>query len=191
MGHAVADVLFGKYNPSGKLPASFPYHVGQIPVYYEQMNSGRPYDPNPTGFSSKYRDIPNTPLFAFGYGLSYTNFAYSKLLLSSEKMSMSGSLTVKATITNTGDYSGEEVVQLYIRDVVGNGVARPLLQLKGFEKIMIEKGASKEVSFEIHPKDLAFYRLDKKFAPEPGKFEVFIGTSSNNLTLKSTFELVE
>jgi len=190
-GNAIADVLFGNYNPSGKLPASFPYHVGQIPVYYEQMNTGRPYDPNPTGFSSKYRDIPNAPLFAFGYGLSYTNFSYSNLSLSSDKMSMSEILTVKATITNTGDYSGEEVVQLYIRDVVGNGVSRPLLQLKGFEKIMIEKGESKEVSFKIQPKDLAFYRLDKKFAPEAGKFEVFVGTSSDNLALKGTFELID
>jgi len=190
-GNAIADVLFGDYNPSGKLPASFPYHVGQIPVYYEQMNSGRPYDPNPSGFSSKYRDIPNAPLFAFGFGLSYTSFSYSKLALSSAKISLNESLTIKATITNTGDYSGEEVVQLYIRDVAGNGVSRPLLQLKGFEKIMIEKGESKEVSFKIQPKDLAFYRLDKKFAPEAGKFEVFVGTSSDNLALKGSFELVD
>jgi len=190
-GNAIADVLFGDYNPSGKLPASFPYHVGQIPIYYEQMNSGRPYDPNPTGFSSKYRDIPNAPLFAFGYGLSYTNFTYSKLVLSSAKISLNESLTIKATITNTGDYAGEEVVQLYIRDVAGNGVSRPLLQLKGFEKTMIEKGASKEVSFKINPADLAFYRLDKTFAPEAGKFEVFVGTSSDNLALKGSFELVD
>ena len=190
-GNAIADVLFGDYNPSGKLPASFPYHVGQIPIYYEQMNSGRPYDPNPTGFSSKYRDIPNAPLFAFGYGLSYTKFAYSNLVLSSAKIGLSESLTIKATITNTGDYSGEEVVQLYIRDVAGKGVSRPLLQLKGFEKVMIEKGASKEVSFKINPADLAFYRLDKTFAPEAGKFEVFVGTSSDNLALKGSFDLVE
>ncbi len=190
-GYAIADVLFGDYNPSGKLPASFPYHVGQIPIYYEQMNSGRPYDPNPTGFSSKYRDIPNAPLFAFGYGLSYTNFAYSNLVLSSAKIGLNESLTIKATITNTGDYSGEEVVQLYIRDVAGKGVSRPMLQLKGFEKVMIEKGASKEVSFKINPADLAFYRLDKTFAPEAGKFEVFVGTSSDNLALKGSFDLVE
>ena len=190
-GNAIADVLFGDYNPSGKLPASFPYHVGQIPIYYEQMNSGRPYDPNPTGFSSKYRDIPNAPLFAFGYGLSYTNFAYSNLVLSSAKIGLNESLTIKATITNTGDYSGEEVVQLYIRDVAGKGVSRPMLQLKGFEKVMIEKGASKEVSFKINPADLAFYRLDKTFAPEAGKFEVFVGTSSDNLALKGSFDLVE
>jgi beta-glucosidase len=190
-GNAIADVLFGDYNPSGKLPASFPYHVGQIPIYYEQMNSGRPYDPNPTGFSSKYRDIPNAPLFAFGYGLSYTKFAYSNLVLSSAKIGLNESLTIKATITNTGDYSGEEVVQLYIRDVAGKGVSRPLLQLKGFEKVMIEKGASKEVTFKINPADLAFYRLDKTFAPEAGKFEVFVGTSSDNLALKGSFDLVE
>ena len=190
-GNAIADVLFGDYNPSGKLPASFPYHVGQIPIYYEQMNSGRPYDPNPTGFSSKYRDIPNAPLYAFGYGLSYTNFAYSNLVLSSAKIGLNESLTIKATITNTGDYSGEEVVQLYIRDVAGKGVSRPLQQLKGFEKVMIEKGTSKEVSFKISPADLAFYRLDKTFAPEAGKFEVFVGTSSDNLALKGSFDLVE
>lgn len=190
-GNAIADVLFGDYNPSGKLPASFPYHVGQIPIYYEQMNSGRPYDPNPTGFSSKYRDIPNAPLYAFGYGLSYTNFHYSNLVLSSAKIGLNESLTIKATITNTGDYSGEEVVQLYIRDVAGKGVSRPMLQLKGFEKVMIEKGTSKEVSFKISPADLAFYRLDKKWAPEAGKFEVFVGTSSNTLPLKGVFELVD
>jgi beta-glucosidase len=190
-GNAIADVLFGDYNPSGKLPASFPYHVGQIPIYYEQMNSGRPYDPNPTGFSSKYRDIPNAPLFAFGYGLSYTKFAYSNLVLSSAKIGLNKSITIKATITNTGDYSGEEVVQIYIRDVAGKGVSRPMLQLKGFEKVMIEKGASKEVSFKINPSDLAFYRLDKTFAPEAGKFEVFVGTSSDNLALKGSFDLVE
>jgi len=183
--------LFGKYNPSGKLPASFPYHVGQIPVYYEQMNTGRPYNPNPEGFSSKYRDIPNAPLFAFGYGLSYTTFEYSNLKLSATKINLNEKLTVKATITNTGEYNGEEVAQLYIRDVVGNGVSRPLLQLKGFEKIMIEKGSSKEVTFDISPSDLAFFRMDNKFAPEAGKFEVFVGTSSDNLKLKGEFDLVE
>jgi beta-glucosidase len=190
-GNAIADVLFGDYNPSGKLPASFPYHVGQIPVYYENLNSGRPFEDNPIGFSSKYRDIPNTPLFAFGYGLSYTTFKYDKLILSAKQIGMNDKLTIKATITNSGDYDGEEVVQLYIRDVVGNGIARPLLQLKGFEKVMIEKGASKEVAFTISPEDLAFFRLDKKFAPESGTFQVFVGTSSDNLALKGEFELVD
>lgn len=190
-GHAVADVLFGDYNPSGKLPASFPYHIGQIPVFYEQLNTGRPYDPNPGGFSTKYRDIPNDPLFAFGFGLSYTTFSYDKLVLSTDKIGLNESLTAKATITNTGNYPGEEVVQLYIRDVTGNGVSRPLLQLKGFEKVMINKGETKEVIFKIKPDDLAFLRLDNKFAPEAGKFEVYVGTSSDNLALKASFELVE
>lgn len=190
-GNAIADVIFGDYNPSGKLPVSFPYHVGQIPVFYEQLNTGRPFNPNPEGFSTKYRDIPNEPLFAFGYGLSYTSFEYSNLVLSHDTMKMNGSITVRATVSNTGNHHGEEVVQLYIRDVVGNGVARPLLQLKGFEKIMLEKGTSKEVSFEIKPADLAFFRLDKTFAPEPGKFEVFVGTASNNLALKGEFELID
>jgi beta-glucosidase len=190
-GHAIADVIFGDYNPSGKLPASFPFHVGQIPVFYEQLNTGRPFDPNPFEFSSRYRDIPNEPLFSFGHGLSYTTFAYSDLVLSKGIIAMSESITIKATITNTGNFDGEEVVQLYIRDVFGKGVARPLLQLKGFEKIMVEKGASKEVSFTINPDDLAFFRLDKQFAPEAGKFEVYIGTASDKLLLKGEFELVE
>jgi beta-glucosidase len=190
-GNAIADVLFGDYNPSAKLPVSFPYHIGQIPVFYEQLNTGRPYDPNPEGFSSKYRDIPNSPLYAFGYGLSYTSFKFSDLELSSDKIGMNDKLTVKTTIKNTGEYAGEEVVQLYIRDIVGNGVARPLLQLRGFEKILLAKGESKEVSFIITPADLAFFRLDETWGPEKGKFQVFIGNSSDNLPLKGEFELVE
>jgi beta-glucosidase len=188
-GNAIADVLFGKVNPSGKLPASFPVHVGQVPVFYEEYSTGRPYNPDPNGFSTKYRDIPNAPLFPFGFGLSYTTFSYSNLELSAAEIPMNGTLTIKATVTNTGNYDGEEVVQLYVRDVVGNGVARPVLQLKGFEKVMIAKGNSKQITFTIRPEDLAFYRLDKKFAPEAGKFLVFVGTSSDNLPLKGEFEL--
>jgi len=190
-GNAIADVLFGNYNPSGKLPASFPYHLGQIPIFYEQLNTGRPYDPNPEGFSSKYRDIPNAPLYAFGYGLSYTTFKFSGLELSADKIGMNDKLTIKTTIKNTGGYAGEEVVQMYIRDVAGNGVSRPLLQLKGFEKIMLVKGESKEATFTITPADLAFFRLDETWGPEKGKFQVFIGNSSDNLPLKGEFELVE
>ena len=190
-GNAIADVLFGDYNPSGKLPASFPYHVGQIPVFYEQLSTGRPYNPDPSGFGSKYRDIPNDPLFPFGFGLSYTTFDYTNLKMSKSTINLSDSITIKATVKNTGNYDGEEVVQLYIRDVVGNGVARHVKQMKGFEKVMISKGSSKEVTFTIHPADLAFYRLDKKWAPEAGKFQVFVGTSSNNLPLKGEFELVD
>ena len=190
-GNAIADVLFGDYNPSGKLPVSFPYHVGQIPVYYDQFSTGRAQNPDPNGFKTQYRDIPNDPLFPFGFGLSYTTFNYSNLKLSKSTISLGDSLTIKATVKNTGNYDGEEVVQLYIRDVVGNGVVRPVKQMKGFEKVMIGKGSSKEVTFTIHPSDLAFYRLDKKWAPEAGKFQVFVGTSSNNLLLKGEFELVD
>jgi len=190
-GNAIANVLLGKYNPSGKLPASFPYHTGQIPVYYSELNTGRPYNPDPEEFSTKYRDIPNKPLFAFGFGLSYTTFNYSNLQLSTKKINLSDSLTVKCTVSNTGNYDGEEVVQLYIRDIAGNGVARPVLQLKGFEKIMIQKGEKREVSFTIHPDDLAFLRIDNKFAPEPGMFDIFVGSSSDNLPLNGRFELLE
>jgi beta-glucosidase len=188
-GYAIADVLFGDYNPSGKLPASFPFHVGQIPVYYEQLPTGRPYNPDPSGFGTKYRDIPNDPLFPFGFGLSYTTFDYSNLTMGKPVINMNEELVIKATVTNTGKYAGEEVVQLYIRDVVGNGVARPVKQLKGFEKVMIEKGSSREVTFKIKPADLAFYRLDKTWGPEAGKFEIYIGTSSRELPLKGEFEL--
>jgi beta-glucosidase len=190
-GNAIADVVFGKYNPSAKLPASFPYHVGQIPVFYEELPTGRPNNPDPFGFGTKYRDIPNEPLFAFGFGLSYTTFEYSNFSLSKTNISMSESIEIKATITNTGQYDGEEVAQLYIRDLVGNGVSRPLKQLKGFDKVLIKKGEKTEVTFTIKPGDLAFYRLDKTFGPEAGKFEVFVGPASNNLPLKGTFELTE
>ncbi len=190
-GNAIADVLFGDYNPSGKLPATFPYHLGQVPIYYSEMNTGRPYDSNPLTFSSKYRDVPNKPLFAFGYGLSYTTFDYSDLKLSSETISMSETLTITAKVKNTGKYDGSEVVQLYVRDLFGNGVSRPLLELKGFEKIFIKRGETAEVSFTLTAEDLSFYRLDKKFAPEAGEFKVFVGTSSDTLKLESTFTLTE
>jgi len=188
-GNAIADVLFGDYNPSAKLPSSFPYHVGQIPITYDQYNTGRPFNPSDNDFSSKYRDIPNTPLFAFGFGLSYTTFMYENIAIDKNEIGMNDPLTITVKVKNTGNYDGEEVVQLYIRDLVGNGVARPLLQLKGFEKTMIKKGESVTITFKISPKDLAFFRLDKTFAPEPGDFEVYVGGSSDNLPLKASFNL--
>lgn len=188
-GNAIADVLFGDYNPSGKLPASFPYHVGQVPIFYEQFNTGRPFNPSNADFSTKYRDIPNTPLFPFGFGLSYTNFEYSNIQLSKSEIGMNDTLNISLTIKNTGMFDGEEVVQLYIRDLIGKGVSRPLLQLKGFEKPMIKKGESVNVKFKIHPNDLAFYRIDKTFGPEAGDFDVYIGGSSDNLPLKARFTL--
>lgn len=188
-GNAIADVLFGDYNPSAKLPSSFPYHVGQIPITYDQFNTGRPFNPSDNDFSSKYRDIPNKPLFAFGFGLSYTTFMYEKISLDKNEISTNDALNITVKIKNTGNYNGEEVVQLYIRDLVGLGVSRPLLQLKGFEKIMVKKGETSTVTFKIQAKDLAFYRLDKTFAPEVGDFEVYVGSSSDNLPLKASFTL--
>ncbi len=190
-GNAIADVLFGDYNPSGKLPATFPYHLGQVPIIYSEMNSGRPYNPDPLTFSTKYRDIPNMPLYAFGHGLSYTTFKYDAVELSKNSFKGDENITVKVKVSNNGKYDGEEVVQLYIRDVVAKGVSRPLIELKGFEKVMIKKGESAEVSFTIKPSDLAYYRLDKKFAPESGKFIAYVGTASDNLPLEAEFEYKE
>ncbi len=190
-GNAIADVLFGDYNPSAKLPMSFPYHLGQVPVFYSEYNTGRPFVNDDYGFSTKYRDIPNQPLYSFGHGLSYTNFEYSEMTLSNDKMTANGKITVSAKITNTGKYDGHEVAQLYVRDLVGEGVARPLIELKGFEKVFIKKGESAIVEFTLTPQDLAFYRLDKVFAPEAGEFEVFVGTASDNLPLKMNFNFID
>lgn len=188
-GNAIADVLFGDYNPSAKLPASFPYHVGQIPIYYEQLKTGRPYKEKNEGFCSMYRDIPNKPLFPFGYGLSYTTFTYQSVSLNKKTITANDSLLVTVKVTNTGNYDGEEVVQLYVCDVLGNGVARPLQQLKGFEKVMIKKGQTADIYFKLSSKDLTFYRLDKTIGAEAGDFEIYVGGSSDNLPLKATFEL--
>ncbi len=190
-GNAIADVLFGDYNPSGKLPATFPYHLGQVPIYYSEMNSGRPYNPDPLTFSTKYRDVPNTPLFAFGHGLSYTSFEYESIELSSLEIAMDEELTVTVKLKNSGSYDGAEVVQLYIRDIVGKGVSRPLIELKGFEKVFIKSGDTAEVSFTITPESLAFYRFDKQFAPEAGDFTIFVGGASDNLPLSAGFKLTE
>ena len=182
-GHAGADVLFGDYNPSGKLPVTFPRHVGQVPIYYNQKMTGRPYkgdysEPKTARvYRSKYYDVENSPLYPFGYGLSYTQFAYSDVKLSSSELPMSGALTVTVTVTNEGDYDGAEVVQLYVRDVVGS-VTRPLKELKGFRKVMVDQGTSKEISFTLTAEDLSFWRKDMTYGAEPGEFHVFVGGSS-------------
>ena len=178
-GNAIADVLFGDYNPSGKLPASFPRSVGQEPLYYNHKSTGRP-GPQPSVFWSHYTDIPNTPLFPFGYGLSYTRFSYSEIELSSPEMSMNGQLKASVTVTNSGQRAGTEVVQWYVRDLVGSRT-RPVKELKGFEKVTLEPGASREVSFTLEPADLAFYTLDRRWAAEPGDFDVYVGTNSQDV----------
>lgn len=176
-GHAIADVLFGDYNPSGKLPVSFPRHEGQIPVYYNHKNTGRPTTAPGMVFWSHYTDAPNAPLFPFGYGLSYTTFEYSDLELSQEAIGMSETLRVKISVKNTGKLTGTEVVQLYVRDLVGS-VTRPVKELKGFKKVSLEPGESQEVVFELSAEDLAFYNKDKKWVAEPGAFQVFVGTNA-------------
>lgn len=175
-GKAIAEVLFGDYNPSGKLTMTFPRNVGQIPLYYNMKNTGRPFSAT-NKYTSKYIDADNTPLYPFGYGLSYTRFNYSDISLSQQQMTQNETLTVTVNIENTGKYDGQEVVQLYVSDLVGS-VTRPVKELKGFEKISLKAGESRKVSFTLSAKDLAFYTRDMSFEAEPGDFEVYIGTSS-------------
>ena len=176
-GHSIADVLFGDYNPSGKLPASFPRHVGQEPLYYNHRNTGRPGRGDGLVFWSHYTDAPNTPLFPFGFGLSYTTFEYGEMELSAESISADETVDIAVTVTNTGDRAGVEVVQLYVRDLVGS-VTRPVKELKGFERISLDPGESKRVTFQLGTGDLAFYNAAGHWQAEPGEFEVFVGTNS-------------
>jgi beta-glucosidase len=189
-GTAIADVLFGDVNPSGKLSATFPRSVGQVPVYYSQKNTGRPLG-NKEGkfekFKSNYIDERNEPLFPFGYGLSYTTFNYSNLKISTDKMNFNDSIQVSVDVTNSGNYDGKEVVQMYIRDLVGS-VTRPIKELKGFQKIDLKKGETQTVTFDIAIETLKFYNSELQFAAEPGAFEVFVGTNSDTIN-KIGFEL--
>ena len=188
-GNSIADVIFGKYNPAGKLPMSFPRTEGQIPVYYNHLNTGRPAkDENDKNYVSAYIDLQNSPRFPFGYGLSYTDFNISNLKLSSDQLSINGGkLTATIDIKNIGNYDGEEVVQLYIRDLVGC-VVRPVKELKGFQKVFLKRGESQSLTFTITPDDLKFYNDQIKYINEAGDYEIFIGNSSNT-NLKGTFQL--
>lgn len=191
-GPAITDVLTGAYNPSGKLPVTFPRSVGQVPIFYNHKQSGRPQpdDKERVQYKSNYLDSPNTPLFPFGYGLSYTRFEYGELRLSSPKLSGKGEpLTVTVRLRNEGPADGEEVVQLYVRDLVGS-VSRPVRELKGFSKVFLKKGEEREVSFQLKPSDLAFWRADMTYGYEPGLFNVFVGGDSD-AKLEGTFELVD
>jgi beta-glucosidase len=189
-GLAIGDVLFGDVNPSGKLTMTFPRNVGQVPIYYNHKNTGRPLSDEKTKacefekFHSNYLDVCNTPLYPFGYGLSYTNFEYGKLELSSQTLSSNGEITASVNVTNTGDFDGKEVVQLYIRDVVGT-VTRPVKELKKFEKVLIKKGQTKTVSFTITENDLKFYNNNLDYNSEYGEFEVFVGTNSDTKNMAS------
>jgi beta-glucosidase len=191
-GYAIADVLFGDVNPSGKLTSTFPRSVGQLPIYYAHKNTGRPLS-NTEGkfekFRSNYIDERNEPLFPFGFGLSYTSFEYSNLKISSDTMNPSGKLKVTVEVANTGNYDGKETVQLYIRDLVGS-VTRPVRELKNFQKITLKKGEKQTVTFEITVEDLKFYNSDLQFVAEPGKFDIFVGGNSN-ADNKVSFELTK
>jgi len=189
-GNAVAGVLFGITNPSGKLSMSFPRNVGQIPVYYNHKNTGRPFAGNTNEkYKSRYLDVANDPLYPFGYGLSYTTFKYSDLKLDKKSMNMTGSIQVSVTLTNTGKYDGSEVAQLYTRDMVGS-ITRPVKELKGYQKVQLAAGESTTLTFTISADDLAFYNEKLEFKVEPGMFGVFVGGSSAS-GLEASFELLK
>jgi beta-glucosidase len=190
-GNAIADILFGDQNPSGKLTMSFPYTVGQVPVYYNHYNTGRPKDAPDAQvrYVSQYLDIPNQPLYPFGYGLSYTKYDYSELKLSSNTMTPDHPLKVSVNVTNSGSIAGEEIVQLYVRDLAGE-VIRPLKELKAFEKVTLAPGETKTVEFNIKEEQLHYHHADLTFTSDPGEFTVFVGGNSRDV--KSTaFELTK
>jgi len=189
-GNAIADVLFGDYKPSGKLPMTFPREVGQIPIYYNHFSTGRPAkDEDAKNYVSAYIDLKNSPKFPFGYGLSYTKFNYSDLKLSAVKMKSNETIKVSFQLSNVGKVAGEEVVQLYLKDKFGS-VVRPVLELRDFQKVKLNAGESKTIEFTIDKEKLSFYNNKLEWTAEPGDFEVMIGASSADLKLKADFELL-
>jgi len=190
-GNAIANVLFGDYNPSGKLPMTFPREVGQVPIYYNHFSTGRPAkDEDSKNYVSAYIDLKNSPKFPFGYGLSYTKFDYSGLKLSSTKIKSNETIKVSFQLSNVGKVAGEEVVQLYLKDKFGS-VVRPVLELKDFQKVKLNAGESKTIEFTIDKEKLSFYNNKLEWVAEPGDFEVMMGASSADIKLRSDFELVQ
>ncbi|CAH0274429.1 Beta-glucosidase BoGH3B [Massilia sp. Bi118] len=190
-GHAIADVLFGDVNPSAKLPMTFPRNMGQIPITYQQYNTGRPVqDEKNVVYKSAYIDSPNTPRYAFGHGLSYTTFAYKDLRVSNPSMGPDGKITLSFTLANSGPVAGAEVVQLYLRDPVAS-VVRPLKELKGFQRVVLQPGQVRTVSFTVDREMLAFYDRQLQWGAEAGKFEVMVGSASDDIRLRQTIELTE
>jgi len=188
-GNAIADVLFGDVNPGGKLPVTFPRTVGQEPLYYNHMNTGRPPDIN-NKYTSKYLDVSWTPLFPFGYGLSYTQFHLANLRLSAQRIRPDGRLNVSVDIENTGRRAGDEVVQLYIRDMAAS-VTRPVKELKGFQRVTLKPGEKRTIEFTLAPEQLGFYNREMRLVVEPGEFKVMVGTSSaDEHELVANFEVV-
>lgn len=190
-GNALADVLFGDVNPSAKITMTFPRNMGQVPIFYNTKNTGRPFDPSKQDdkFKSRYIDCPNTPLYPFGYGLSYTTFVYSEVKLNKSTFNKGETITASVNIKNTGSYDGDEVAQLYVRDLVGE-VTRPVKELKGFSKVHIAKGQTVTVTFSLTPSDLAYYHQDMSYNYDPGEFELFIGPDSSTGN-KGEFRVLE
>jgi beta-glucosidase len=190
-GNAVANVLFGDYNPSGKLPITFPRSIGQIPLAYTQYNTGRPVtDEKNVVYKSAYIDSPNTPRYAFGHGLSYTTFTYSAATLDRSELHKGQSATLSFDLTNSGQREGEETVQLYLRDMVAS-VVRPLKELKGFQKVKLKPGESKRIQFTIDREMLSFHNADLKWTAEPGEFKLMIGTASDDIRQETTLRLLD
>jgi beta-glucosidase len=180
-GDAIADVLFGDYNPSAKLPMSFPRTEGQIPIYYNHLSTGRPPDNDSIPFyRSGYIDLPSNPAYPFGFGLSYTKFDYSDLTLDKKEMHAGEKLKAKLTLTNSGNYDGEETVQLYLQDVTAS-IVQPVKKLKKFQKVFLKKGESREITFLLDVEGLKFYNRQLQWIYEPGDFNIFVGTSSANV----------
>jgi beta-glucosidase len=177
-GDAVADALFGKVNPGGKLPISFPRNVGQIPISYNELPTGRPADPN-NKYTSKYLDVPNTPQYPFGFGLSYTTFSLSNLHLSTHTVTRGGSLTVSADVTNTGSVAGDDVAQLYLHEG-DTSILQPVRRLEGFSRITLAPGQRRSIKFTLTPQQLGFYNGQGRLVVEPGTFDVWVGDSSVN-----------
>jgi beta-glucosidase len=189
-GNAIADVLFGDYNPSGKLPMSFPRSVGQIPLAYTQYNTGRPVqDPKNIVYKSAYIDSPNTPRYAFGHGLSYTSFEYGGLALSQPRMGPGDKVTVSFTLTNTGERAGEEVAQLYLRDPVAS-IVRPLMELKGFQKVRLEPGEKRTLRFTIDRDTVSFHDRRSQWVAEPGEVAIMVGGASDAIKLKGSLNVL-
>ena len=188
-GNAIADVLFGDYNPSGKLPITFPRNEGQIPIYYNYLSTGRPFKSDTDNtYVTAYTDLPNSPRYVFGYGLSYTSFQYGAVQLNTNTLSKDQKLQAKITVTNTGKYAGEEVVQLYMQDLVAS-IVRPVRELKAFEKVLLKPGESREITFTLDARDLSFYNDNLELVAEPGTFHLYIGGNSQ-ATQKASFTLL-
>ena len=186
-GNAVAQVLYGDYNPSGKLPMSFPRNVGQVPIYYNKYSTGRPVDSDKNVFWSHYMDVEKTPQFPFGFGLSYTKFDYKNLKVNKTSFSKGENVQVSVEVTNSGNYDGKEVVQLYIHDEFAS-IVRPIKELKGFELVNLKKGETKTITFTLTDKELGFYNNEGNYLVESGTFKILVGGSSDK-GLESGFEL--